>query len=895
MAIFKEIKIRKTYKQSTDDSCFYILAINFESKAARDDFLNKEKKALGGSENDDFYAFIPLVCLEQHLTFVAGLKYYYPQEETFLKTPLEIETYEQTLFGFKRLVLPKCLPFSKVNLFDMTDTAFDENNTDCAIAITFQNKAERDAFVARESRINIPFSSELKARIKKDDELVAFIRYGASAFYSKDKHDSMNKKSYKGLIAYFKKMYPDAYDFDKPLETIKWTFNSLDEDLKAQKQAQPAPTQAIAVQAEPTLEELQAKLMTNVYPKMVAIAERYQGHVVKDAIGKAIAGKDLKPCSGANNPFHNPIAKGIMEKQITFSSTEQDIIRECQNSARLVITSENHDILLNYFLERRKSDDKLGNLYKSIPFSSFVLRLFQKRFKEVYYDGRAIVLRDGKSYGNADGSNGKAFLRRIGTPEDVAEIYKEYLTLEESVLSSLVLPQATSIVIGTGNRSEEKSWNVAKELKESIDVATFSYPAAAEFRNGNTAHYDYFFIVKPDQEDETYKQQVALIKNNPALMQVARSLYGDTFAFEIENKADQRFETINADGQIYYLNKNAYLARTKNILKSLLMAADLQMCEQGLGKTFQLKGLGLGAFSFSGQENNEKLQALYIQCLKSVLEDKDFKLKHINCINLINLPSDMKELKAGEVKKENTTSAIKLIRTCMEPTSNLHVAKIGEIGGVVVCGDSGSKFGNEGNIGLDRSSSDDPAAQYSLLDPLILDFEVNPKLQNKDCIHVIADSTLKPLAEPAGVVITPLAPQIPPVSLLGSIQNRLNDFLKAPSKHPITLGFMGAIVAFGAGMSALTIGLVAGVIIGGLKLRQQLHAKALEHRPNKPNPCEPISDAFKADWDGSKAVTWTAYFKSCTEINNWKHPVIFGAAMLDQMDKEEKKARVNQP
>ena len=50
--------------------------------------------------------------------------------------------------------------------------------------------------------------------------------------------------------------------------------------------------------------------------------------------------------------------------------------------------------------------------------------------------------------------------------------------------------------------------------------------------------------------------------------------------------------------------------------------------------------------------------------------------------------------------------------------------------------DSGSKVGNEANIGLDRSSSDDPATAYSLLNPEILDFENNKVLMNTNCIYI---------------------------------------------------------------------------------------------------------------------------------------------------------------
>ncbi len=459
MSTFKKINFRKIYEKG---NFRYQLAITFESWKERDNFFESEKTMLyqfGGERKIVFKAKDNEIANEYCVTFsissnkfqedanaiLANLSERYPQE-TLLKEPLTTETFDQGLFGLKQINIPKCLPFSKVHLLDITDTAFDENNKDWAFAITFQNKEERDAFVARESRINTLYSSELKARIKKDDELVAVIRYGASWSYSQDKHEMLNKNTYNALIAYFKKMYPDAYDFDKPLETIMWTFNSIEEDL--------ATVQKIQASVAQTRE----KLIQQPSPEIVA-----------------------------------------------------------------------------------------------------------------------------------------------STPE------------------------------------------------------------------------------------------------------------------------------------------------------------------------------------------------------KTELRAEQFRAK----------------------LKEKTV-----------------------------------------------------ASQQS---------QVTPP----------APVEAAPVA-PAPVLQEPALPNNAPAQGL-SISNRLNNFLKAPSKHPITLGFIGAVVAFGAGMSAPVIGLVAGAIFVGLKVRQRLYDKALEHRPSKPNPCEPVSNAFKADWEGKKAITWTAYFKSCATVNNWRHPIIFGAAMMHKIDKEEKKAQVIQP
>lgn len=457
---------------------------------------------------------------------------------------------------------------------------------------------------------------------------------------------------------------------------------------------------------------------------------------IKKKIAQNINNKVLNALSDRQDPFHNPIARMVKLKKIAFSEKENNFIQQCQNSAKLVLTEKNYEILINYFKKRREVNDRLGNLYKTLSSSDFLLRLFSKRFKEVYFDGRAVVLRNGEIYSK---SKGKEFLQNIGTHLDTEDLYKEYLTLEEAVLSPLLLPQVTSLIIGTGSRSNEDKWNIKKEFRESIELSAISYPAAAEFRQGRTAHYDCLFMVKPEKANENYLRLIDTIKKNDALMTAARKIYGKSFAFEVKNNKDKAFIKVIEGSETFYLHEQAYIARTKSTLKNLLLASDAQMANDNLGKTYQLKGLGLGAFSFSGKDITKKLQALYIKSLKELLTEKDFKLRHINCINLINLPTDFKnpQMYAGKVKNEGNIKEIKLIRTIMDPTSNTKNKAIGQIGGVVVCGDSGSQFGNEGNIGLQRSSSDDPAAQYSLFDPCILDPKSNPKLTNTKCIHLV--------------------------------------------------------------------------------------------------------------------------------------------------------------
>jgi len=504
---------------------------------------------------------------------------------------------------------------------------------------------------------------------------------------------------------------------------------------------------------------------------------------VKETIKKAFPRQDhmlsffspIKPRSNARDPFHNPIAYAFSNNEnpqkLSFNPSEQEVINASRHSATLCMTTENQLILKDYYDARKQMNDPLGTLYQSISFEDFILRLYNNRFKEVYFDGRALVPRSPDDFNNtkktlsssfdatisADNSRfntilNRALLKNIGTATDHDALYKKYLTLEETVLSTLVIPQATCIVIGTGSRTEETTWDVTAELAQSIDAATFSYPAAAEFRDGNTLHYDLLFIAKPANPTAAYHASITTIKNNPALIAAAKKIYGEPLIFEKEINAIDFVTIPKTNWNIY---KPAYLQRTVNMLTNLLLSADHDITEKKLGPVYQLKGLGLGAFAF--KEGNSILERLYIEALKRTLENVSAQLQSIKIINLTNLPSSfankathlMNFLPSFPNKAEQDTNpvtciaiiqGIQVIKTKMDPSTQQYATIIGDIGGITVCGDSGSLFGNEGNIGLGRNSSDDPASQYSILDPCILNAAFNPTLLDKKCITVIPEA-----------------------------------------------------------------------------------------------------------------------------------------------------------
>jgi hypothetical protein len=460
---------------------------------------------------------------------------------------------------------------------------------------------------------------------------------------------------------------------------------------------------------------------------------------------------DLKasPITRRKDAFGHPIAVKMRDKKYEFSSSATELINTCRDSAKLVITPENHEILLDYFNARKKMDDKLGRLYQDLTFDDFILRLFHKRYKEVYLDGREVHPRDeaktfaGHSHPRQKAKLGRDFLRMVGSESDAKDIYREYLTLEEMVLSPLVLPQATSIVIGTGNRSEESGWKIEPEFNSSCDIGVFSYPAASEFRNGLTAHFDpHFLVVRPSES----KEEKRFI--NKALETAARRIYGPRFAFEeTGSESKDRLVAVLAEGEKtpHFIHKEAYKTRTKNTLRQVLLAADKEMAAQGLGTTFQLKGLGLGAFSFTGKDAPKVIEELYMQALLEVLEENQGSLAHIQRINLINFPSTFPhDDKIYEAKQYFGSRKMVVTKMNMDPTDE---TKAANIGGTVFCGDSGSMAGNEANRGTHRFSSDDPSTQLSLLEPGILDPAFNPGLKDKTCIKIVTNNGFVSLHE----------------------------------------------------------------------------------------------------------------------------------------------------
>ena len=488
--------------------------------------------------------------------------------------------------------------------------------------------------------------------------------------------------------------------------------------------------------------------------------------------------KILNNVSGGSHYFQNPAQKYFSD-EMEKKPENKELIAQINKTAGLFITEDNFNILKDYFMARKKEDDVMGRYYESLcqkggsetkGLEIFILNFLEKRYNVIYINGAWINTAPhtfnsiAQNTVEKGGVKNKEWLSTIGTDGDERDekIYEKLLTIEEMSLSPLVLPKCTSVMIGTGYRPKiykdrtVEPIDYKKDLEESIDCAFLCYPAAAEFRSGSTAHDDAQFILrcttKSDEFQEFRKRKSYLqTQKGTAYLEAAKKIYGNHHEIEVSEQpsaeTNGNYLKLNDD---FSLNISAYKARTKNTLKQVLLSANQDMEKYQLGTVFQLKGLGLGAFAFSNADSNQKIETLYIECVKEVVDELRNKnaLTYIKKINLINMPSffSNKENKA-ETLYADSNPLYKDIITYTNMSATKRLATALDVGGTVFCGDSGSKIGNEANRGMTASSSDDPATMYSLLSPKILDPTQNECLRDAQCISILTSDGTKSVEE----------------------------------------------------------------------------------------------------------------------------------------------------
>ncbi|MDF1757033.1 MAG: hypothetical protein P1U74_01870 [Legionellaceae bacterium] len=438
--------------------------------------------------------------------------------------------------------------------------------------------------------------------------------------------------------------------------------------------------------------------------------------------------------------YPHPLSRAYAEDGLHLNKKQKLAMQRLENSARIYISESTAQTLHDFFELNKQQDTPLGKLYQNISFTDFVERLITKTYKTVYLNGLALhgrhhhedrLLKALPKYPNAEVACNLELLRNTGGNLDEAGVFNDYLSLEEICVKSLIITQAVCMPVGDGRRDTEYSEDAKLDTDFTIPVLESLHAAkkrpvsiasvsGIEARNGNSVHPDLFMIFSPEKPNRTWEDMSHSLRQSP-LYKVSKSIYGDKLAID-NNPAtypkDKDF-VLFGDGVYqdkWYLCKPAYKQRMKLLYKSLLSAADEQMYEYGLGNSYNLKGLGLGFFGFS--QATPILEELSREALFETLAETN--LKHIRQVNLINWPSqidkaDLEKPFHQQEKLQEVTSiqSVKVFEGISEPLSALKDA--GNLGGTHACADAASQFGNEANIGMPPSSSDEAAIVYSLL------------------------------------------------------------------------------------------------------------------------------------------------------------------------------------
>lgn len=442
----------------------------------------------------------------------------------------------------------------------------------------------------------------------------------------------------------------------------------------------------------------------------------------------------------------HPLTRAYQEHGLHLNKQQLAALKRLSHSARIYLSDEVEAILKAFFESHQNQNTPLGQLYRTMHFTDFINRLITKTFKSVYLDGRVLYGRPHQAhrlinalpgYPNADAKDNLALLQKIGGLQDTEEVFKDYLTLEEIGIKSLLIAQAVCLPIGDGRRdttfTEDHSpphsfqipviESLAAAKKQPVVVASIS---GIEARNGHTIHPDLFIIFAPKTPNHLWKNMVNSLKKS-SYYQVSKQIYGDKLAIDYEAKslAEDKDFVLFGDGeyeQAWYVCTPAYKKRMKLLYRNLLTAADKQMKAYDLGHTFHLKGLGLGYFGFGAA--TPLLEMLSKEALSETLAE--IKLNHIQQINLINWPSQLNQMDAEKPLHQQTAlhqiaciGSIRLYEGIAEPFSVMDEAAK-DLGGTHACADAASQFGNEVHIGMPPSSSDEAATYYALLDPTLL-------------------------------------------------------------------------------------------------------------------------------------------------------------------------------
>ncbi|MCE0721994.1 MULTISPECIES: hypothetical protein [Legionella] len=429
-----------------------------------------------------------------------------------------------------------------------------------------------------------------------------------------------------------------------------------------------------------------------------------------------------------------PIKSSLFDFRKYLTQDQVKFVNLLDESCYQLILEEHLPILEKFYKAKQQEHTFLGNLYRKITFEEMICRLIKARYEAAYQDGRLLCYRDGhhELIEPLRHLSDRDKLLAVGTPEDKSKLYEHYLTMEESALSHLVSANGYFLPIENGVRYRNngvvphyRSGNALHELEQAhLGPVLINYAVGPELRNGQSLHYDALMCLEYADEKPGHPHYDRRTKalNHHGFASVAQDLYGDEYPQGPKPKeACQLIKFKLPQGEYGFKEANfyvnAYKTRLRHTLKQTLMASDLLMPEPGV---IRLKGLGLGAFGISSLESI--LESLYLEVLNELLST--LPLKKINKVELINFPSLMKRFdmhpddldyymnygKDMSYPAQIEHPRIKVVQKLTPCLSNAEEAYLA----TQICGDSISRPGNEGAIGLPPHSSDEASMYYSL-------------------------------------------------------------------------------------------------------------------------------------------------------------------------------------
>lgn len=428
-----------------------------------------------------------------------------------------------------------------------------------------------------------------------------------------------------------------------------------------------------------------------------------------------------------------PIQNHLHNFKKYLSKDQQTYFESLEKTCHQLILKEHLPLLQQFYHAKKQENSLLGRLYSQISFNEMLCRLVQNRYQTIYLDGRLVVYRpdDSEQVESALKSlSGRVKILTVGAMDDRHDLYKKYLTIEESAVSHLVFANGYFLATNRGLRKEEgfltNYWfqnTIMNELKSAhVGPILITYVVGPELRDGRTLHYDGLFCLQRASEipgDFDFERRQKIMRDQ-GFSSVCKSIYGDEYPHGPKPKEQcEILEFKHGDDEKKYFYVNAYKNRLKLSLKQALVAHELFMPYPG---TIRLKGFGLGAFGISSL--NFFLEKLYIETLYEVLQT--FHPKKVSKIELLNFPSTMSryEVQAGDTEyymqyggglqtknldyfKDVNIECVHLLAPSLEKSGDVYFS-------TQVCGDSMSLVGNEATIGYPPSSSDEAAMYYAL-------------------------------------------------------------------------------------------------------------------------------------------------------------------------------------